>query len=252
MSIDRYALSDRLTEVCTQNHRQYAKIIFDDLGHPKPNKMTEQQLDKLLIWAVAEEFGRSVEADMSLVAFGLLAGFHYSELSLFDRRAKYLDKSNYLQLHSRKKVDFYKMSEEEKKAAIDSYRKPEHEKIQKVADLLTDYLQTNNITQLMKELNSKDIKVPIPSYQVPYETEETGFIIKVAPGATVILAIIASLLLIVYHRSDLKQPRDYDAKTKAPLSVADTIPTPAPIPQQPLSLFGDELNESIIAEEEIQ
>lgn len=79
------------------------------------SSVSTKEFDALLIRAIAEHFDNSRDADVLLMAFGLLQGYHYTEImSIGERRKKYLAKSNYLQTHPRKQEPYTTATDEKK------------------------------------------------------------------------------------------------------------------------------------------
>lgn len=73
--------------------------VLDILGHKNATHLDVKKLDAFLIKAIDNKFdlGTTDDSDILLMAFGLLRGYHYSELkSISERRAKYLQESDYL------------------------------------------------------------------------------------------------------------------------------------------------------------
>ena len=108
------------------------------------SSISTKQFDALLIRAIAEHFDNSRDADVLLMAFGLLQCYHYTEImSIGDRRKKYLAKSNYLQTHPRKQpVDDYSDATDDQKRKLEqNLRRAEDVRITSLAKYLVEQAQ---------------------------------------------------------------------------------------------------------------
>lgn len=96
---------------------QSARNILDFLEYGKHENASQGNLDALLIWAIDQHFGHSMDADILLVAFGLVDGYHYDQLSLGRRRAKFLIDSNVIQAVLKINDDYVSASAKRKKSS---------------------------------------------------------------------------------------------------------------------------------------
>lgn len=136
-------------------HEKILKI----LNYPK--RLTVPQMDAFLIKAVYETFGDSTtEADIVLMALGLLDGYNYrSEPKIMERRAEYLRKSEYLSYNN--------AIEKTQKHYRDNLRKSEDPRLLQLAEFLLSL--RNNVDSFLSDIdNYMDGKsranLPTPSY----------------------------------------------------------------------------------------
>lgn len=136
--------------------------------------------DALLIKATRERFDVSPDADIVLMALGLLQGYKYQEMSLLNRRKKYLRESNYLQTHSRSENKiFNNASEKEKERLLDNLRKTGEDGL---IWSLAEFLLKQNIAEYIEDLDgyitkSKNPKaiLPKPSYTLSDVSDEANY-----------------------------------------------------------------------------
>lgn len=131
----------------------------------------KSKMDALLVKAAIEHFGISPDSDIVLMAFGLLEGYEYQRISLYDRRKNYLRESQYLKTNPRSKIKgFDEATEEEQRREIQNIRKGgEDTPIQSLAGFLID----QDIEEYIKDLDGYITKgdrpiaiLPKPSYQI--------------------------------------------------------------------------------------
>jgi len=134
--------------------------ILDCLGYGNNTSVSVSEFDSFLINAVSERFGGSVNKDIILMAFGLLNGYHYKEITeIEDRRAKYLTNSEHLQTRARKKESYVDATIKRKKALRDNLRKMEDGLIEDLA-----YFLVKQEIESYIEKNTAPITIPQPSY----------------------------------------------------------------------------------------
>ena len=143
------------------------------------SSISTKQFDALLIRAIAEHFDNSRDADVLLMAFGLLQCYHYTEImSIGDRRKKYLAKSNYLQTHPRKQpVDDYSDATDDQKRKLEqNLRRAEDVRITSLAKYLVEQAQKEGGIEKYVKNRISSIAIPQPSYILqkdkPVEHEE--------------------------------------------------------------------------------
>ena len=174
--INRADLSEKLKSIRdgTKNNRKVcAEHVFKCLNYERSSTIHIELLDKLLIWAIEQHFGKSTDSDILLVAFGLLEGYHYSQLSLGKRRGKYLAESNVMQTVLRVNENYSSASaDRQKKLRNGNLRKAEDSRILDLTDFLAEYKidedkkvgDEANIVQLVRNLTKFDLVIPKPSY----------------------------------------------------------------------------------------
>lgn len=160
-------LTTKLIKIRDQNKRNRkhcANQALEYLGLPD-NSVSIKQFDALLIRAIAEHFDDSRDADVLLMAFGLLQGYHYAEIiSIGERRKKYLIESNYLQTHPRKQEPYATATNEKKKKLEENLRKAEDIRITSLAKYLVEQsLKDGGIEKYVKS-HISPIAIPQPSY----------------------------------------------------------------------------------------
>ena len=161
----------------SKHSRKYcANQVLEYLGLQN-SSISTKQFDALLIRAIAEHFDDSRDADVLLMAFGLLQCYHYTEIiSIGDRRKKYLAKSNYLQTHPRKQEPYVTATDEKKEKLEDNLRKAEDIRITSLAKYLVEQTQKEGGIEKYVKSRISPIAIPQPSYILqkdkPVEREE--------------------------------------------------------------------------------
>lgn len=138
---------------CRADTRQgLYNIIFDTLGYHKKIELFEQEA--CLIKAVNERFGKyTPDADIALMALGLLEGYEYHFLQTGkNRRIKYLQKSPYLMNSEGKDASYDKADDDLK----DNYegrlrRYVEPELLLKMADFMIT--QSYHIEEFLEDID---------------------------------------------------------------------------------------------------
>lgn len=142
--------------------------IFYYLGFESNNSVTLFQMDSFLIKMIEEYFGKSKDSDILLMAFGLLKGYEYWNISITERRRKYLNQSNYLESNPRSKVkSFTDATPKEQALAVDAIRTgPEAERIETLAIHLLS-LRLDDIKKTIDQFNADSagkVTLPAPYY----------------------------------------------------------------------------------------
>ena len=129
--------------------------------------------DAFLVKAIEIRFKESRNADIALMAFGLMPGYEYEKIATIDRRYKYLEESDYLAHNPRSKIKtFANATEEEKYDLAEALRcGPEDKRIEWLADFLLDQKQNNikkiieDVDNYIRTINGKRFaKLPEPNY----------------------------------------------------------------------------------------
>lgn len=132
MDEDTKALYDSLIKLrdMTRNDRlKYSEEILQLLNYKKEkNKDKEKeiksyQFDAFLVKAIDKRFNKSRDADIALMAFGLLQGYEYDKIVITQRRYKYLEESDYLIHNPRSRIKvFADANKEERKGLAENLR----------------------------------------------------------------------------------------------------------------------------------
>lgn len=144
--------------------------VLKSLNYEKERKPYE--FDAFLVKAVDIRFKESQDADIALMAFGLLQGYRYEQTTtVTERRYRYLKESDYLPDDLRQKIKPYnEATKEEKDALTGNLRKGrENTCIKWLADFLLDQ---SSIEKFIEEIDDyidtvdgkKIAKLPEPSY----------------------------------------------------------------------------------------
>lgn len=154
----------------TKNRRKNCvNEVLKRLGYTRSESISIKQFDALLIRAIDQNFGGSRDADILLMAFGLMQGYRYEEItSIGARRKKYLAESNYLVTHPRKQILYADATKEQKDKLEDKLRKAEDGRIESLAF----FLSQQDIPKYIND-NIASITIPKPSY-VLLEDEPTS------------------------------------------------------------------------------
>lgn len=157
MSQTTAKLVEIMVAIRDQDRTECGRDLFELLGHPDSCFITETQLDELLFKVVRKCFGTSIYADMLLMAFGLLQGYEYKNLSIGKRREKFLRKSNWLKVNRKRKIkDYDSMSPEDQESAWKSLRNVEKYWMGKIADELLTQIEPKNKDGINKYIQSLD------------------------------------------------------------------------------------------------
>ena len=97
-----------MVDIRDQDRVECGRYLFERLGHNDSAFITESQLDELLFMTVRKRLGTSIYADMLLMAFGLLPGYEYENLTIGKRREKFLRESNWLKVNKKSKIEVRK------------------------------------------------------------------------------------------------------------------------------------------------
>lgn len=147
-----------MVDIRDKDRAECGRYLFEQLGYSDSAFITESQLDELLFMTVRKRLGTSIHADMLLMAFGLLPGYEYENLTIGKRREKFLRESNWLKINKRSKAeDYNSASEEELKSARDSLRNVERHWMEQIADELTTHVK-------LKDENGNEIKDALKEY----------------------------------------------------------------------------------------
>ena len=156
-------LAEDLRDVRDQaknRRKNCANKVLERLGYIKSKSISIEQFDALLIRAINQSLGISRDADVLLMAFGLMRDYHYGKIILIgDRRQKYLAESNYLETHPRKQIPYANATKEQKEKLEDNLRKAEDVRIKSLARFLSD----QDFPQYIDD-NIQPIAIPQPSY----------------------------------------------------------------------------------------
>lgn len=151
--------------------------LLDELGYKKNTSVSNVKFDAFLIKAVREWFDVSPNADIVLMALGLLEGYEHDKVLIRNRRKKYLRESRHLQMNSRSGVKSYDdATEDEQKKLIENLGKSEGRQIASLAEFLlkqniAEYIETLD-GYITKGENPKAI-LPKPSYSLSDSSDET-------------------------------------------------------------------------------
>lgn len=169
---DINTLSDSLKKLRdARNDRiEYSEEVLKSLNYKKERKPYE--FDAFLIKAVDIRFKESQDADIALMAFGLLRGYRYEQTTVTERRYRYLKESDYFPDDLRRKIKPYnEATTEEKNTLTGNIRKGrENTCIKWLADFLLDQ---GNIGEFIEEIDGyieetvdgkQFVKLPKPNY----------------------------------------------------------------------------------------
>lgn len=171
MDKDTKTLSDSLKKLRdARNDRMgYCAEILKLLNYKKERKPYE--FDAFLAKAVDIRFKESQDADIALMAFGLLHGYEYEQTTVTERRYKYLKESNYFTYDLRCKIKPYnEATTKEKDTLTGRIRKGREDTcIEWLANFLLDQ---GNIGEFIEEIDDyietvdgkKIAKLPEPNY----------------------------------------------------------------------------------------
>lgn len=146
---------------------KYSNEVLTSLNYEKEREPYE--FDAFLVKAVDIRFKKSQDADIALMAFGLLQG--YTQTTVTERRYRYLKESNYLPDDLRRKIKPYnEATTTEKKLLTGRIRKGREDTcIKWLADFL---LERSSIEKFIEEIDDyietvdgkQFAKLPEPSY----------------------------------------------------------------------------------------
>lgn len=168
---DINTLSDSLKKIrdTRKDRIKYSEEVLKSLNYKKERKPYE--FDAFLIKAVDIHFKESQDADIALMAFGLLQGYRYEQTTVTERRYRYLKESDYFPDDLRRKIKPYnEATKEEKDALTGNIRKGrENTCIKWLADFLLDQSSIEKfieeIDDYIKTVDGKQFaKLPEPSY----------------------------------------------------------------------------------------
>ncbi len=165
----------------TKNDRiAYSEEILKLLKYEKEREPYE--FDAFLVKAIEIKFKESRNADIVLMAFGLMQGYEYGKITITDRRYKYLEESDYLAYNPRSKIKaFADATEDEKYDLAENLRSgPEDKRIEWLADFLLDQ---GNIGEFIEEIDDyietvdgkKIAKLPEPNYLKNKRVVQNGY-----------------------------------------------------------------------------
>lgn len=165
--IDSDELFEKMKKIRNaSNRKEISQKIMYLLEYEKHEDASQDDLDALLIWSIEQHFGHSINADILLVAFGLLDGYHYSQANLGERRGEYLINSNVAKIVLKIDEDYVNVSVvRQKKIRNWNLRQAEDTRIKGLADFLTKYLMNHDVDSLMSNLKKNHTAtLPKPSY----------------------------------------------------------------------------------------
>lgn len=158
----------KLRDITKNDRTECNQEILEFLNYKTQRE--NYQFDAFLVKAINQRFRGSMDADITLIAFGLMRGYEYDKIATTNRRCKYLKESDYLSYNSRNKIkSFIGIDSAEKKKLIENLRKKENKRIEWLADFLLDQ---GNIRQFIEEVDNyieivdgkQFAKLPEPSY----------------------------------------------------------------------------------------
>lgn len=158
----------KLRDISKNDRTKCGEEILKSLNYKKQRK--NYQFDAFLIKAIDWRFGESMDADIVLMAFGLLQGYEYDKIAITNRRYKYLEESNYLEYNPRSKIkSFVGVDDREKKKLVEGLRKKEDKRIEWLADFLLDQSGIekfiDEVDDYIEIIDGKSFaKLPEPSY----------------------------------------------------------------------------------------
>ena len=107
---------------------------------------------------VRKRLGTSIYADMLLMAFGLLPGYEYENLTIGKRREKFLRESNWLKVNKKSKIENYdSASKEELESVLKSLRNVERHWMKQIANEFTEQVK-------LKDKDGDEIKDTLEKY----------------------------------------------------------------------------------------
>lgn len=147
-----------MVDIRDQDRVECGRYLFERLGHNDSAFITESQLDELLFMTVRKRLGTSIYADMLLMAFGLLPGYEYENLTIGKRREKFLRESNWLKVNKKSKIENYdSASKEELESVLKSLRNVERHWMKQIANELTEQIK-------LKDKDGDEIKDALEKY----------------------------------------------------------------------------------------
>lgn len=156
----------RLRELKGDSRLFFCRNILSFLGYKEEWDM--DKIDALLIKAIEKKFGKfNIEADITLMALGLLEGFSYNEyLMIMERREQFLEKSPYLKKRGCSDDKNGENNEDSQKKALDRLRKKDNNYLEYLAEFLVEY--KGKVEELLDDIDNYmddgSAILPIPSY----------------------------------------------------------------------------------------
>lgn len=144
-----------------KNSRKHCvNLVLERLGYAYSKSVSIEQFDAILIRAIDQHLGKSIEADVLLMSFGLLQGYYYNNIkSIGARRVKYLTESNYLSADSPEGGPYIDATDELKGKLEERLRRAED----RLTESLAMFLSEQKIEDYIKE-NIAPTAIPQPSY----------------------------------------------------------------------------------------